>query len=228
MSISKDSGTNWITIAIFLAIPGLRFIGIFMVIKKVTRLISLSKKQTDLVYVLAAILMFTSAGEILSWIKSSLFVSVIPLSVIAVAVVLLARYMNASSDKLEDYASCLSLREEVALDELMSEMGVSEKKLRRDIAALKKKGKISKSAYIDEGRRMLILSPEIVRAIQKAQKKQEEEHANQVVSLVQWWSEMMELPVVACAHTPYQRAVLAISGADFFMPDEQWWEALYR
>ncbi|MBO6038233.1 MAG: thiamine phosphate synthase [Acetobacter sp.] len=58
----------------------------------------------------------------------------------------------------------------------------------------------------------------------KKDPKQEEEHANQVVSLVQWWSEMMELPVVACAHTPYQRAVLAISGADFFMPDEQWWE----
>lgn len=177
MSSSKDSGGNWVTIAILLAIPGLRFIGIFMLIKKVTRLISLSKKQTDLVYVLAVILMFTSAGEILSWIKSSLFISVIPLSVIAVAVVLLTRYMNASSDKLDNYVSCLSLREEVSLDELMSEMGVNEKKLRRDISALKKKGKISKSAYIDEGRRTLVLSPEIVRAKQKAQKEEEEENA---------------------------------------------------
>ena len=87
MSNGKNSGASWITIAIFLAIPVLRFIGIFMLIKKVTHLISLSKKQTDLVYVLAAILMFTSAGEILSWIKTSIFASVIPLSAIAVAVV---------------------------------------------------------------------------------------------------------------------------------------------
>ncbi len=177
MSSGRDSGTSWVTIAIFLAIPFLRFIGIFMLIKKVSGLISLSKKQTDLVYVLAVILMFTSVGEILSWIKSSLFVSVLPLSVIAIAVVLLTRYMNTSSDKLDDYVSCLSLREEVALDELMSEMGVSERKLRRDIAALKKKGKISRSAYIDEGRRMLVLSPEIVRAKQKARQKEEEENA---------------------------------------------------
>ncbi|MBQ1255809.1 MAG: 5-bromo-4-chloroindolyl phosphate hydrolysis family protein [Clostridia bacterium] len=174
MSISKDSGTNWITIAIFLAIPGLRFIGIFMLIKKVTHLISLSKKQTDLVYVLAAILMFTSAGEILSWIKTSIFASVIPLSAIAVAVVLLARYMNASSDKLDSYTACLGSSEEISLDELMSVMGVKERKLRRDIAALKKKGKISKTAYIDEGRRMLVLCPEIVRAKPKAKAQEEE------------------------------------------------------
>ncbi|MBQ3231917.1 MAG: hypothetical protein IJA93_03015, partial [Clostridia bacterium] len=81
MASGKDSGTNWLTIAIFLAIPFLRFIGIFMLIKKVSGLISMSKKQTDLVYVLAAILLFTSAGEILSWIKSSLFISILPVSV---------------------------------------------------------------------------------------------------------------------------------------------------
>ena len=164
MASGKDSGTSWLTIAIFLAIPFLRFIGIFMLIKKVSGLISMSKKQTDLVYVLAAILLFTSAGEILSWIKSSLFISILPVSVIAILVVLLTRYFNASSDRLDNYSACIGFREEVPLDELMSQMGVNERKLKKDIAQLKKKGKISRSAYIDEGRRMLVLSPEIVDA----------------------------------------------------------------
>ena len=177
MASGKDSGTSWLTIAIFLAIPFLRFIGIFMLIKKVSGLISMSKKQTDLVYVLAAILLFTSAGEILSWIKSSLFISILPVSVIAILVVLLTRYFNASSDRLDNYSACIGFREEVSLDELMSQMGVNERKLKKDIAQLKKKGKISRSAYIDEGRRMLVLSPEIVRAKQKAKAKEEEENA---------------------------------------------------
>lgn len=177
MANGKDSGTSWLTIAIFLAIPVLRFIGIFMLIKKVSGLINLSKKQTDLIYVLAIILLFTSAGEILSWIKSSLFITLIPVSVIAVLLVLLPKYMNAASDRLDNYAACLNLQVEVPLKELMSQMGVSERKLRRDIAALKKKGRISKSAYIDEGRGMLVLSPEIVRAKQKAQAKEAEENA---------------------------------------------------
>ncbi len=177
MSGGKDSGSSWLTIAIFLAIPFLRFIGVFMLIKKVTGLINLSKRQTDLVYVLAAILLFTSAGEIFSWIKRSVFWAVIPVSVIAVLVVLLTKYMNASSDRLDNYASCIGAQEEIPLDELMSEMGVNERRLRRDIASLKKKNKISKSAYIDEGRRMLVLCPEIVRAKQKAKAEEEAENA---------------------------------------------------
>ncbi|MBE5790992.1 MAG: DeoR family transcriptional regulator [Clostridiales bacterium] len=177
LSGGKDSGSSWLTIVIFLSIPFLRFIGVFMLIKKVTGLINLSKKQTDLVYVLAAILLFTSAGEIFSWIKASMFWVVIPVSVIAVLVVLLTKYMNTSSDRLDNYVSCIGAQAEIALDELMSEMGVNERTLRRDIKTLKKKSKISRSAYIDEGRRMLVLSPEIVRARQKAKAEDEAENA---------------------------------------------------
>ena len=177
LSSGRDSGTSWVTIAIFLAIPFLRFIGIFMLIKKVSGLINLSKKQTDLIYVLAVILLFTSAGEILSWIKSSFLAAVLPVSAIAIAVLLLSRYMNASTEKLDDYVSCIGFRDEVPLEELMSEMGVSERTVRRKISSLKKKGKSSKSAYIDEGRKTLVLSPEIVRAKQKAQAQEEAENA---------------------------------------------------
>ncbi|QEO16773.1 thiamine phosphate synthase [Acetobacter vaccinii] len=46
----------------------------------------------------------------------------------------------------------------------------------------------------------------------------------QVVALAQWWVMMMELPVVACAHDPEQIAALVGSGADFVMPDTQWWD----
>lgn len=177
MSNGKDSGTSWLTIAIFLAIPFLRFIGIFMLIKKVSGLINLTKKQTDLIYVLAVILLFTSAGEILSWFKKSMFATVLPISAVAVLLVLLSKYMNAASDRLDNYIPCIGARDEVPMDELMSEMGVSERKLRRDIASLKKKNKLSKSAYIDEGRRVLILNPEIVRARQKAKAEEKEEEA---------------------------------------------------
>lgn len=177
LSSGRDSGISWVTIAIFLAIPFLRFIGVFMLIKKVTGLINLSKRQTDLVYVLAAILLFTSAGEIFSWLKRSVFWAVLPVSVIAVLVVLLTRYMNATSDRLDNYASCIGALEEISLDELMSQMGVNERKLRRDISALKKKNKISSAAYIDEGRRMLVLCPELVRAKQKAKAEEEAENA---------------------------------------------------
>ncbi|MBR3928067.1 MAG: 5-bromo-4-chloroindolyl phosphate hydrolysis family protein [Clostridia bacterium] len=177
MSNDRDPGASWLTIAIFLAIPFLRFFGIFMLIKKVSRMINLSKKQTDLIYVLAVILLFTSAGEIFSWIKSSLFISVLPVSAIAVALVLFTKYMNASQDKLDSYVSSIGLRDEAPLDEIMSEMGVTERKLRRDISALKKSGRISKSAYIDEGRRMLVLNPEIVRARQATKRKEDEEQA---------------------------------------------------
>lgn len=172
MSSKKGSGDSWLTIAIFLAIPFLRFIGIFMLIKKVSGLISLSKKQTDLIYVLAVILLFTSAGEIFSWIKSSLFLTVLPISAVAIFVVLLTRYLNTSQDRLDNYVYAIGMRDQVDLDELMSEMGVNERKLRRDIRSLKKKGKIPKNAYIDEGKRQLILKPEIVRA--KTQREQQE------------------------------------------------------
>lgn len=177
LSNGKDSGASWITIGILLAIPFLRFIGIFMLIKKVSGMINLSRRQTDLVYALAVILLFTSAGEILSWIKKSFFLSVLPVSVIAIAVVLITKYMNSASDKLDNYVSCIGSRDEVALDELMSEMGVSEAKLRRDIAFLRKKAKIPGNAYIDEGRRMLVMNPEIVHARQNARPQEEKEAA---------------------------------------------------
>ncbi|MFT8676711.1 MAG: thiamine phosphate synthase [Acetobacter sp.] len=45
-----------------------------------------------------------------------------------------------------------------------------------------------------------------------------------VAALAQWWSVMMELPVVACAPTPEDAAQLATSTADFIMPSAQWWD----
>nr|WP_230975633.1 thiamine phosphate synthase [Acetobacter garciniae] len=45
-----------------------------------------------------------------------------------------------------------------------------------------------------------------------------------VAALAQWWSVMMELPVVACARTPDDARQLASGTADFLMPSATWWD----
>ena len=176
--MSKGKETSWLTIVIFLAIPFLRIFGTFMLIKKISGLISLSKKQTDLVYALAAILLFTSAGEIFSIVRNTFFMSILPVSAVAIAIVLLIRAMNKHEDRLDNYTFVIGGRDSVEIDEITSAMGVSEKKLRRDIRALKKKGKLPKNAYIDEGRRILIVDPHLYRQAETAQKAEKADESS--------------------------------------------------
>lgn len=160
MSKNHESGPSWVTIAIFLAIPGLRFIGVFLLLKKLTRLLRLAGKNADFLYIIAAVLLFGSAAEIFSFLKGVFRYAVIPISAAALGFFLYAKFTESRHERLENYVSCLCGENAYSLNALMSEMGVSEKKLRRDIKALKKKGQLPKTAYIDEGRRLLILRPE--------------------------------------------------------------------
>lgn len=147
---------EWIKIAIFLMIPFLRFVGIILLFRKAKNYFHISGKGTALLIVLAVMLFTGSVGEIIKGISAA----IIPLSLIVIAIVAAGAYLGKRGNKLDDYVSCIGDSASYDLDTLMSEMGVTEKRLRKDISALKKKGLIPKSAYIDEGNRMLILRPE--------------------------------------------------------------------
>ncbi len=155
----RSSGSidgDWIGIAILLMIPYARIIGVFMLLKKARRMFGLSDRLMRWVYLLAVLVLFGSVGEIFG----SLLKFVLPVSGVAALFLVAAWLMRQREGKYGDYTACIGDSASYSLDALMSEMGVSEKRLRRDIAGMKKKGLLSAEAYIDEGRRLLILRRE--------------------------------------------------------------------
>lgn len=155
----RSSGSidgDWIGIAILLMIPYARIIGVFMLLKKARRMFGLGDRLMRWVYLLAVLVLFGSVGEIFG----SLLKFVLPVSGVAALFLVAAWLMRRREGKYGDYTACIGDSASYSLDALMSEMGVSEKRLRRDIAGMKKKGLLSAEAYIDEGRRLLILRRE--------------------------------------------------------------------
>lgn len=147
---------DWISIIILLLIPGIRVFGVFKLLKKMRKMLHLSGKENGFLFFIAALIITGSAAEILEGVTSL----IIPLSIVVLAFVILASVMKNKDSKLSDYVSCIGDSASYDLDTLMSEMGVNEQRLRKDIAALKKKGLLPKHAYIDEGHRLLVLRPE--------------------------------------------------------------------
>ena len=147
---------EWIKIAIFLMIPYLRFIGIILLFRRLKRSFRVSGRGTTLLGILAVLLFTGSVGEIVEGITGA----IVPLSIIGAAIVAAGAYLGKRGDKLNDYVSCIGDSASYDLDTLISEMGVTEKRLRKDISTLKKKGLLPKTAYIDEGHRLLVLRPE--------------------------------------------------------------------
>lgn len=152
IQVTKD----WIKIGIFLLVPVLRFFGIYMLLKKLRKTVGGTKKQNTFWYIIAALLIYGSLDEIVSGVTSM----IIPMSVAVLAVLGVMIFMQKSKDKLENYQACIGNRASISLDELMSAMGVTETRLRRDVSTMKKKGMLPKSCYIDEGCRMLVMRDE--------------------------------------------------------------------
>lgn len=153
---SSSIDGDWIGIAILLMIPYVRIIGVFKLLKKTRRMFRLSDRTMRWVYLLAILVLCGSVGEIFG----SLLKFVLPVSGMVALFLAVAWLMRRREGKYGDYTACLGDSASYSLDALMSEMGVSEKQLRRDIAGMKKKGMLSAEAYIDEGRRLLILRRE--------------------------------------------------------------------
>jgi len=174
-SKNRISLGEWLPVIIMLFIPWLRFIGVFMLIKKVGKLLHISRWELKWVYLAAALLLFGGITEVLT----SIGKLIVPLSVIALAIVALTAFMSRQNSKVEDYAACIGNAASYPIDVLMSEMGVNEKKLRRDIAQLKKKHPGFENAYIDEGHRLLVLRPEGKPVHEEKKKPQETVYENE-------------------------------------------------
>ena len=152
----NDMLNEWLPVAILLMIPWLRIFGVFLLVKKIGKRMNLTKKQNNLIYIAAAILLFGGVSEIFSNIKNV----VIPLTAVALALVGYGAFVSNRNSKFDDYVACIGDSASYPLDRLINEMGVTEKKLRRDLKALKKRNPAFQSAYIDEGRRLIVLRPE--------------------------------------------------------------------
>ncbi len=173
-SNNRSSGSidgDWIGIAILLMIPYVRIIGVFMLLKKARRMFGLSDRLMRWVYLLAILVLCGSVGEIFG----SLLKFVLPVSGVVALFLVVAWLMRQREGKYGDYIACIGDSASYSLDALMSEMGVDEKRLRRDIAGMKKKGLLSAEAYIDEGRRLLILRREGKPAPEAARPRPSEE-----------------------------------------------------
>lgn len=149
----NNAGDGWLGIAILLMIPVLRVIGIYMLIKQAGKLFRMRKSYMNFIYLFATLLIF---GD-LSALASKAWTLLVPLAVVAVALISLMSVTRSRQTKFESYVACIGDSDSYPLDSLMSEMGVTEKQLRDDITAMKKHGQLSKRVYIDEGRRLLIL-----------------------------------------------------------------------
>ncbi len=150
--LNANAGDGWLGIAILLMIPGLNVIGVYMLIKQAGKLFRLRKNYMNFIYLFATLIMFGNLGVLLrrAWI-------LLPLTIVAVAFISLASVTRSRQSKYDSYIACIGDSASYPLDSLMSEMGVSEKQLREDIASMKKRELLSKRVYIDEGRRLLIL-----------------------------------------------------------------------
>lgn len=147
---------DWLLTIVFLLIPGLRLIGAFMLAKKIRLLARARNKNPLPYYILALYLVFGGFREIIGGIT----VSIIPLTVVVLAIAGLIGWQRSRDDRYDNYVSCLGDHASYSMDALMSEMGVDEKRLRQDIAAMKKKKLLPSSAYVDAGRRVLVIRPE--------------------------------------------------------------------
>ena len=147
---------DWILTIIFLLIPGLRLIGAFMLLKKIRQITRARNKNALPYYILALYLVFGGFQEIVGGIT----LSIIPLTVVVLAITALIGKQRSRDARYDNYVSCIGDHNSYSLDALMSEMGVDEKRLRRDIATLKKKKLLPATTYIDAGRRLLVIRPE--------------------------------------------------------------------
>ncbi|MBQ3079399.1 MAG: 5-bromo-4-chloroindolyl phosphate hydrolysis family protein [Clostridia bacterium] len=152
----KNDVGEWIPIAIMLMIPWLRIVGVILLISKAGRLLNLSRRQHVLIYLAAALILFGGVTEIFT----SIGKVIIPLTAVVLAIIGYGAFVSGKNARLDNYAACIGDAASYPIDQLMSEMGVTIKKLRRDINQLKKINPLFKSAYIDEGHRLLVIRPE--------------------------------------------------------------------
>lgn len=150
---TQDDGisNDWIGIAILLMIPFVRVIGVYMLIKKAGQLFRI-RRNLNFVYFAAAIILLGSVTDVLGSVFSWVLVSIVVLGLIAFGYV-----KRGGEGKLDDYLAFIGNRAYVNIDDLASAMGVNEIKLRKDVRKLKETGLLTKDAYIDEGKRILVL-----------------------------------------------------------------------
>lgn len=147
-----DKGS--IAAIIMLFVPVLRIIGGFMLFKRILRIFHINGKNLFWLILIIFLLAGGALGEILGLIKKLS----IPLTVVAAAGIFLFGYLKKSQTRFDEYLSYIGDKDAVSIDALTGALDISEAQLRKDVATMRSKKLLPKTAYVDLKYRLLVIN----------------------------------------------------------------------
>ena len=139
---------------VMLFIPGLRIFGLILLLSRALKYMNFSGKNWIWIAFFSFLFFGGGLSEMFGWISNL----VLPLTLLAGAVLGGYAFFKKRSERYDDYLSYIGSRDCVDMDSLMSAIGVSEAQLKRDIKSMRSRKLLPKSAYIDLGHRLVVIN----------------------------------------------------------------------